>query len=334
MTVSCETRRFTYACDGETRKWPVEFNYIDGGTVKVFLISAGGDESEVKNITVSSGYVTAPATGEPFAVGNNVRVERVLPFTQLDDYTAQGNFTPENMERTADNMVMLAQQIRDVTDDTDGYVSDNLGKIEEYKDAAAASAEAAASSAASAESAKESAFSSAASALDAKDDAISAKQDAEMAKTAAETAATNAETDAATASNSAAAAVDAKDDAVAAKTAAESAKTAAETAKGQAETAATNAASSATVAAGSATAAAESASQAAASAGSMTPSTAVPLPAADTGSAGTSAQYARGDHVHPRGPRVFVFTSGETDTEIQAATLEGDLIIRKVSIDE
>ena len=66
----------------------------------------------------------------------------------------------------------------------------------------------------------------------------------------------------------------------------------------------------------------------------MTPSTAVPLPAADTGSAGTSAQYARGDHVHPRGPRVFVFTEGETDTEIQAATLAGDLIIRKVTVSD
>ena len=53
MTVSCETRRFTYACDGATRKWPVEFNYIDGGTVKVFLIGADGEESEVKNVTVS-----------------------------------------------------------------------------------------------------------------------------------------------------------------------------------------------------------------------------------------------------------------------------------------
>ena len=102
MTVSCETRRFTYACDGETRKWPVEFNYIDGGTVKVFLISAGGDESEVKNITVSGGYVTAPATGEPFAAGNSVRVERILPFTQLDDYTAQGNFTPENTRKAVE----------------------------------------------------------------------------------------------------------------------------------------------------------------------------------------------------------------------------------------
>lgn len=63
-------------------------------------------------------------------------------------------------------------------------------------------------------------------------------------------------------------------------------------------------------------------------------STATPLQAADTGSAGTSAQYARGDHVHPRGPRVFVFTDGETDTEIQAATLAGDLIIRKVTVSD
>lgn len=311
MTVSCETRRFTYACDGETRKWPVEFNYIDGGTVKVFLISAGGDESEVKNITVSCGYVTAPATGEPFAVGNSVRVERILPFTQLDDYTAQGNFTPENMERTADNMVMLAQQIRDVADDTDGYVSDNLGKIEEYKDAAAASAEAAASSASAAESAKESASSSAASALDAKEDAVSAKQDAETAKTAAETAAANAGTSednaeaaADAAAGSALAAQNAKNGAESAKSAAESAQAAAETAKGQAQTSASNAADAATSAAGSARAAANSAAQAAQSAGSMTPYTSVPLPAADTGSAGMSAQYARGDHVHPLNPKI------------------------------
>lgn len=144
--------------------------------------------------------------------------------------------------------------------------------------------------------------------------------------TRAETAATNAET-------SETNAADAKDDAVAAKTAAESAKTAAETAKGQAETAATNASGYADAASDSADAAAESASQAASSAASMTPSTATPLPAADTGSAGTSASCARGDHVHPRGPRVFVFTNGETDTEIQAATLAGDLIIRKVNVE-
>ena len=152
--------------------------------------------------------------------------------------------------------------------------------------------------------------------------------------TRAETAAINAETDATSASNSAAAAADAKDDAVAAKTAAESAKTAAETAKGQAETAATTAAGSASAAAGSASAAAQSASEAASSAASMTPSTAVPLPAADVGSAGTSAQYARGDHVHPRKAGVRLYVDGETDETVIADTIIDDLVVRRVTIDE
>lgn len=59
-----------------------------------------------------------------------------------------------------------------------------------------------------------------------------------------------------------------------------------------------------------------------------------PQKSTDTGSPGTNNEVARGDHQHPRGPRVFVFTEDETDTEIQAATLEGDLIIRKVTVSD
>lgn len=59
-----------------------------------------------------------------------------------------------------------------------------------------------------------------------------------------------------------------------------------------------------------------------------------PQKSTDAGSSGTSNEVARGDHVHPRGPNVFVFTGGETDTEIQAATLAGDLIIRKVTVSD
>ena len=157
---------------------------------------------------------------------------------------------------------------------------------------------------------------------------------AETAADNAETAEDNAANSATAAANSASAAQTAKTGAESAKSAAEAAKTAAETAKGQAETSATNAAGSASAAAGSASAAAQSASEAASSAASMTPSTATPLQAADAGSPGTSAQYARGDHVHPRGPRVFVFMEGESDTTIQAATLAGDMIIRKVTVSD
>ena len=157
---------------------------------------------------------------------------------------------------------------------------------------------------------------------------------AETAADNAETAEDNAANSATAAANSASAAQTAKTGAESAKSAAEAAKTAAETAKGQAETAATNAAGSASAAAGSASAAAQSASEAASSAASMTPSTATPLQAADAGSAGTSAQYARGDHVHPRRPELKAYVDGESDSTIIAATKEGDIIIREVTVSE
>lgn len=64
------------------------------------------------------------------------------------------------------------------------------------------------------------------------------------------------------------------------------------------------------------------------------PSDTTPLQSSDAGSAGTSAQYARGDHVHPRRPEVKVYVDGESDSTIIAATKEGDLVIRMVSVDE
>ena len=67
---------------------------------------------------------------------------------------------------------------------------------------------------------------------------------------------------------------------------------------------------------------------------SLPKSDATPQQAADAGSAGTSAQYARGDHVHPRGPEVKVYVDGESDSTIIAATVVGDLVIRMVSVDE
>ena len=66
----------------------------------------------------------------------------------------------------------------------------------------------------------------------------------------------------------------------------------------------------------------------------MTPSTAAPLPAADVGSAGTSAQYARGDHVHPREAGVRLYVDGETDETVIADTIIDDLVVRRVTIDE
>ena len=42
--------------------------------------------------------------------------------------------SPEDMERTADKLTMVAQQIRDVAEDTEQYVYENVGTIEDWKD--------------------------------------------------------------------------------------------------------------------------------------------------------------------------------------------------------
>lgn len=134
MTVSNIQRRYTYLADGVTRDWPIEFSYHNSTDIKVYHISADGVETEITDITVVANNVTAPATGEPFASGESIRIERALPYTQLDDYTTQGAFTPEDMERTADRLIMITQQIRDVAEDTEDYVDENLPKFEEWKD--------------------------------------------------------------------------------------------------------------------------------------------------------------------------------------------------------
>lgn len=139
MTVSNIQRRYTYLADGVTRDWPIEFSYLDDTDVIVYHIAEDGTETQIENITVVGAVVTAPATGDVFATGS-VRVERVLPYTQTDDYTTQGAFTPEDMERTADKLTMVAQQIRDVAEDTEQYVYENVGTIEDWKDDAEAAA--------------------------------------------------------------------------------------------------------------------------------------------------------------------------------------------------
>ena len=133
MTVSNIQRRYTYLADGVTRDWPIEFPYLDDTDVIVYHIAEDGTETQIENITVVGAVVTAPATGDAFATGS-VRVERVLPYTQTDDYTTQGAFSPEDMERTADKLTMVAQQIRDVAEDTEQYVYENVGTIEDWKD--------------------------------------------------------------------------------------------------------------------------------------------------------------------------------------------------------
>ena len=210
------------------------------------------------------------------------------------------------------------------------------GKAEDAQEAAEAAQTSAESAKTAAETARDSAASSASSASTSASAAQTAKASAESAKTAAEAAKTAAETAAANAGTSEDNAEAAAAAAASSAEAAQSAQTGAETAKAFAETAASSAVSAASFAEASATAAAQSAQtaqEAAESAASLTPSDTVPLPAADTGSAGTSASYARGDHQHPREAGVRLYVDGETDETVIADTIIDDWVIRRVTVE-
>ena len=107
-------------------------------------------------------------------------------YTQLDVYKTQFSFTPEDMERTADRLIMITQQIRDTAEDTEAYVNENLSIIGEWRDDAEAAAGLAEAAQAAAESARDIAVPAKNDAEAAKDDAESAQGLAEAAQAAAE----------------------------------------------------------------------------------------------------------------------------------------------------
>ncbi|MEG1911711.1 MAG: hypothetical protein RR091_04410 [Cloacibacillus sp.] len=194
-------------------------------------------ETEITNKTVGAEYVTAPASGNPYGTGCSVRIERLMDYKQLDDYTTQGAFTPGDMERTADKMVMVAQQIRDVAEDTFEFVDDNIGSILTYKNAAESAMHVAQGAQTAAETAKTGAVTAQTASESARDAAVGAKSAAEAARGAAETAAGAAQAANAGAETAKSGAESAKTGAQGAQTAAEAAKTGAVTAQPASEAA-------------------------------------------------------------------------------------------------
>lgn len=273
------------------------------------------------------------------------------------DYSAKKYaLDAKSYEEIASSSATSAQSAKTAAETAQGKAED-AQEAAETAQTAAESAKSAAetakgqaeTSATNAASSASAASSSASSAQSAKTAAESAQTAAESAKTAAETAKGQAQTSATNAASSATAAAGSASSASSSATTATNAKTDAEEA--------------AEAAAASASQAAISASQAQSAASSVpvastTPeagkvpqagsdgkiadgwvnlpqaSTAIPLPSSDAGSSGTATAYARGDHVHPRRPEVKVYVDGESDSTIIAATKEGDIIIREVTVSE
>lgn len=116
MTVSTTTSKVSYAGNGSTVAFAVNFYFLDNTHLKVVLRAADGSESikvlntdyTVSGAGVSSGgtvtMTSAPASGTTLVVLRNV------PATQLADYTPNDPFPAATHEQALDKLTMLVQQ--------------------------------------------------------------------------------------------------------------------------------------------------------------------------------------------------------------------------------
>jgi hypothetical protein len=116
MTVSSDVNKITYAGNGSTQVFSVNYYFLADSHLQVVLITTAGVETVqtlTTNYTVTGagneagGSITmlvAPPTGV------SVVIQRVVPATQETDYLANDPFPAESHERALDKLTMLVQQ--------------------------------------------------------------------------------------------------------------------------------------------------------------------------------------------------------------------------------
>ncbi len=113
MTLSTTRNRIIAVADGVETVYPYDFLVLDEAHLEVYvngvLISSGDytvqDVDEPAGGTVT--FTTAPANTL------SVVLRRLVPLTQLTDYTAYGPFPAESHEAALDLLAMTAQQVTD-----------------------------------------------------------------------------------------------------------------------------------------------------------------------------------------------------------------------------
>ena len=120
MSISNTTTKQIYAGNGVATSFPIPFSFIPGllTTIKVSIID---DLTGVITPAGLGDYTLSPAGDNPTAVvygvapitGNSVLVERVMPITQVVDYTTNGAFLAESHETGLDRIVLMIQELAD-----------------------------------------------------------------------------------------------------------------------------------------------------------------------------------------------------------------------------
>lgn len=124
MTVATEVRSVEYDGEGSTTTFPVPFEVLEAGHIRVTYYPANGaavvltqgtnpgyDVSLPSFTSVKNVYPVSASVA--LEVGASIVVERVVPVTQEIDLTNQGTFDAETHEEAFDLGVMVDQQLLD-----------------------------------------------------------------------------------------------------------------------------------------------------------------------------------------------------------------------------
>ena len=130
MTVSSETSRSSHVGNGLTTNFPTGFVFRSSSQLRVTYTPSGGTPTvwvEGVDYTVVGddfevGGATVIATTAP-AASSSLVIERDVAFTQLTDFTALGEFSPETHERALDNATYGLQELARRVDDLEAAPS-------------------------------------------------------------------------------------------------------------------------------------------------------------------------------------------------------------------
>lgn len=121
-----------YAGNGVTTDFAAAFLFFDDSDLVVILTNAAGVETIQ---TITTHYTVADA-GEPAggtvtmltppATGELLTIKRVIPFTQAVDYVNPNKMDLDILERSMDEITMLAQQLKEISDRSVKYKASTL----------------------------------------------------------------------------------------------------------------------------------------------------------------------------------------------------------------
>lgn len=118
--VSSSTRKAQYTLTSATQAVAVPFYFIANSHVRIVRTRDGTDTVLTGGFTLSGAGTEAGGTctfdGTLTAIGDRITIRRAVPLTQLFDYAANDRFPATTHERALDQLTMMIQEQREITD--------------------------------------------------------------------------------------------------------------------------------------------------------------------------------------------------------------------------